>query len=177
MPLRVHRRRSCAGLLGNILPLALGSLLLLGATGRMRPSLFRIELQPTTSAPGAQGIARLAPAPSPFGLAVTPDGHFIFDVELIASGLPAPASVGPYTQYIAWVVTADLATAARLGVVSAGRPITGQVTYSKFLVVISAEGTTVGDKWKGPVMLRGFSPSALLENFSGKTMFNGGMPQ
>jgi hypothetical protein len=147
------------------------------AAGAVRPSLFRIELQPTALAPGAQAVVRLAPARSPFGLALTPDGHVIFDVELTASGLPSPSSFGPYTQYVAWAVTSDLATTERLGVAGAGRTVSGQVAFNKFLIVVTAESAAVGDKWQGPIILRGFSPSALLENFSGKTMFNGGMPQ
>src|SRR5258708_35953160 len=160
-----------------VAPVALSSLLLLGVDARARPSLFRIDLQPTASVPGARGVAQLSAAPSPFGLALTPDGHFIFDVELVTSGLPAPSSVGPYTQYVAWAVTSDLARSERLGAITAGHPVRGQVTFSKFLSVISAEGAEPGAKWKGPIMLRGFSPSALLENFSGKTMFNGWRPQ
>jgi hypothetical protein len=151
---------------------------LLGGFARdhARPSLFRIPLQPTNTAPSATGVAQLAPAQSPFGLALTPDGRFIFDVNLAAQGLPAPSAFGPYTQYVAWIASADLSSAERLGVVRNGA-VTGQVAMDKYLVIVSAEGASVGDKWKGPVVLRGFSPSALLENFSGKTMFNGGMPQ
>ncbi|MEP6692510.1 MAG: hypothetical protein ABJD07_15225 [Gemmatimonadaceae bacterium] len=150
-----------------------------GATARglARPSLFRIELQPTPAAPSAQGVVTLEPAESPFGIALTPDGHFIFDLELRCNGLPAASTFGPYTQYVAWVVTADLSTSQKLGVASTAVPVKGQVAMNKFLVIVSAEGATIGDRWKGPIVLRGFSPSALLENFSGKTMFNGGMPQ
>ena len=176
MPVRTRRGRSVASLLGVLAALMLCAIPPLAA-GAVRPSLFRIELQPTALAPGAQAVVRLAPARSPFGLALTPDGHVIFDVELTASGLPAPSSFGPYTQYVAWAVTSDLTVAERLGVAGTGQAVSGQVAFNKFLIVVTAEGATVGNKWQGPIILRGFSPSALLENFSGKTMFNGGMPQ
>jgi hypothetical protein len=81
------------------------------------------------------------------------------------------------TESTTLVVTADLAQTERIGVVTPDKPVKGQVAMNKFLVVVTAEAAAPGTHWKGPIVLRGFAPSALLENFSGKTMFNGGMPQ
>ncbi len=142
-----------------------------------RPALFRIELQPSNYAPSASGTVKLAPARSPFGMPLTPDGRFIFDLEISTSGLPAASALGPYDNYVAWVVSADLSQVHQLGVIRPGETLRGQAAFNKFLVFISAEPKIAGERWKGPVVLRGFAPSALLENFSGKTMFNGGMPQ
>ncbi len=167
--------RGCYGRPWAILPLI--ALLALPAPGfARRPALFRVALQPTGTVPSAQGVALLAPAQSPFGLALTPDGHFIFDVSLTASGLPSPSALGPYTTFVAWAVSDDLVQSHLLGALSGDKPVIGQVSFNKFLVIVSAESGAPGDRWKGPIVLRGFAPSALLDNFSGKTMFNGGMP-
>ena len=71
-----------------------------GATGP-----FDIPLFNTPKAPTAQGHARLVFAQSPFGIAVTADGHASYDVQIDASGLPDPSTLGAYTAYVAWAAT------------------------------------------------------------------------
>ncbi len=167
------------------LPLAIAALLIMPASlvapppvfAAARPGLFRIDLQPSNAAPSASGVVKLAPAKSPFGLPLTADGHFIFDLDITSNGLPAASSLGPFDEYVAWVVSDNLSQVERLGTVTAGQALHGQASYNKFLIFITAESKAPSAKWKGPIVLRGFAPSALLENFSGKTMFNGGMPQ
>lgn len=150
----------------------------LGAdTTRPRPALFRIDLEPTRIGSGATGVAKLALAPSPFGITLTPDGHFLFDVELTVSGLPEPSAWGPFSTYVAWATTQNLDVARRLGVVTAGKTISTQVHYHKFILLVTAEASADGDHWTGPVVLRGLSASMFLDNFSGKTFFNNGVPQ
>ena len=155
-----------------------GCLTALGAA-RSRPDLFKIDRRPTTAAPSAAGVALLSPARSPFGLALTRDGRVIFDLSFTATGLPAPSTLGRFDSYVLWVARDDLGEMQKLGVVKSGQSLTSHVAYNKFLIVVTAEGAAGGasGKWTGPIVLRGFAPSALLENFSGKTMFNGGMPQ
>lgn len=148
------------------------------AAARSRPDLFKIDLRPTSVAPSAAGVALLAPARSPFGLALTRDGRVIFDVSFTATGLPAPSTLGRFDSYVLWVARDDLGEMQKLGVVKSGQSLTSRVAYNKFLIIVTAEGGgAAASKWTGPIVLRGFAPSALLENFSGKTMFNGGMPQ
>ena len=149
------------------------------AAARSRPDLFKIDLRPTTAVPSASGVALLSPARSPFGLALTRDGRVIFDVSFTASGLPAPSTLGRFDSYVLWAARDDLGEMQELGVIKSGQSLTSRVSYNKFLIVVTAEGGggATASKWSGPIVLRGFAPSALLENFSGKTMFNGGMPQ
>lgn len=165
--------RSSAAVVGCLTAVAA-----LGAA-RSRPDLFKIDLRPTTAAPSAAGVALLSPARSPFGLALTRDGRVIFDVSFTATGLPAPSTLGRFDSYVLWAARDDLGEMQKLGVVKSGQSLTSRVAYNKFLIVVTAEGSAGGasGKWTGPIVLRGFAPSALLENFSGKTMFNGGMPQ
>jgi hypothetical protein len=69
---------------------------------------YDIPLKAGRVAPTAQGHARLVFAASPFGIAVTADGHASYDVQLTLSGLPAPDSLGMYSAYVVWAVTPDL---------------------------------------------------------------------
>ena len=142
----------------------------------LRPPLYRIELTPTERAPGAKGVARLRPAASPFGLPVTVDGHLVLDVEVSAAGLPAPASLGPYSVFVAWATTPNLDQVRRLGSLGPGGRAQGQVTWNKFMVFVSAEASTRGEHWSGPIVLRGMSASGYMQNFSAHPLFNGGVP-
>ena len=83
---------------------------------------YDIQLRNTPKTPNARGTARLVFADSPFGVAVTADGHASYDVRLDLSGLPEPSALGPYTAYVAWGVTTDLKQWRRLGMTAAGGP-------------------------------------------------------
>ena len=143
-----------------------------------RPDLYEIPLSGSGALSRLSGMAVLKPARSPFGLAVTRDGHFIFRIEVPQPVLPPPSSFGArYTTYVAWVATANLDRIERVGVLSPGAVAAGRVAMNKFLVVVTAEPDVGGGRWTGPIVLRGNSPSSFLTNFSGHTMFNGGVPQ
>lgn len=141
----------------------------------VRPSLYRIDLAATERAPGAKGVARLRPAATPFGLPVSVEGHLILEVEVSADGLPTPQSLGPYTTYVAWATTPTLEDVRRLGALT-DRPATGQVGWNKFMVFVTAEPNAAGERWSGPVVLRGMSASGYMQNFSAHPLFNGGVP-
>src|SRR6185295_20085219 len=100
---------------------------------------YDIQLRNTPKTPNAKGAARLVFAESPFGVAVTADGHASYDVRLSLSGLPEPSALGPYKAYVAWGVTTDLKQWRRLGAVTNGDATVGHVTFNKFLLVIAAE--------------------------------------
>jgi hypothetical protein len=141
----------------------------------VRPPLYRIDLTSTERAPGARGVARLRPQPTPFGLPVTVDGRLVLEVEVSAEGLPTPANLGPYATYAAWVATPDLDEMVRLGPLTDGLA-KGHVAWNKFLVFVSAEPSTIGERWTGPIVLRGMSASGYMQNFSAHPLFNGGVP-
>jgi hypothetical protein len=143
-----------------------------------RPDLYLIPLQGTGPGSRLSGTATLSPARSPFGLATTKDGHFIFDIAVTVPVLPpASAFKDGATTYVAWVTTAQLDRIERLGALVPGTPTKGRVAMSKFMVVVTAEPNVSGSRWTGPIVLRGNSASSYLTNFSGHTMFNGGVPQ
>jgi hypothetical protein len=141
----------------------------------LRPSLYVIDLTATERAPGAKGAARLRPAATAFGLPVTEDGHLVLEVTVSAEGLPSPASLGPYTTYVAWAATPNLDEVRRLGAVTDQSAI-GRVAWNKFMVFVSAEPGAARERWSGPIVLRGMSASGYMQNFSAHPLFNGGVP-
>ena len=134
---------------------------------------FDIDLLNTPKAPTAQGHARLVFAPSPFGVAVTVDGRAIYDVQIDASGLPDPATLGAFSAYVAWAASTDLAEWHRLGPVKNGSSVVGQIELNKFLLVITAEADTAPRTHAGPTVLHGTSPSGWLQSFLSHPLFRG----
>ena len=134
---------------------------------------FDIELFNTPTAPGAKGHARLVFAESPFGVAVTADGRASYDVRIEASGLPAPATLGTYSTYVAWAVSTDLKEWHRLGPVTNGISVVGHAELNKFLLVVTAEPNAAARAHSGPTILHGTSASALLQSFLSHPLFRG----
>jgi hypothetical protein len=134
---------------------------------------FDILLRNTPKAPTAAGSARLVYAASPFGVAVTADGRARHDIQVTATGLPDPATLGAYTAYVAWEVSTDLKVWKRLGVVTNGTSTVGQTERNKFLLVITAEAVADSPDHAGPTILHGISPSAWLQSFMSHPLFRG----
>jgi hypothetical protein len=145
-------------------PLVLGG----AATGP-----YDIPLFATPKAPMATGAARLVFASSPFGIAVTADGRARYDVEITASALPAPATLGAFTAYVAWAATPGLEQWERLGTITNGTSTVGPVTFNKFLIVVTAESDSAPKTHAGPTILHGTSPSGWLQSFLNHPMFRG----
>lgn len=137
---------------------------------------YDILLRNTPKTPNAQGTARLVFADSPFGVAVTADGHASYDVQFSISGLPAPSTLGAYRAYVAWGVTPDLKQWRRLGAVANGQSTVGQVQFNKFLLVVAAEADSTVETHAGPVALSGTSPSGWLQTFLSHPLFRGIAP-
>lgn len=137
---------------------------------------FDIPLFNTAKAPDARASARLVYAASPFGIAVTADGHASYDVVIDAAGLPDPATMGAFTAYVAWAASTDLSRWVRLGVVKNGRSTVGQIEMNKFLLVVTAEASEAPATHAGPTVLHGTSPSGWLQNFLTHPLFRGVPP-
>ena len=137
---------------------------------------YDIQLQNTPRTPNAQGTARLIFADSPFGVAVTADGHASYDVRFTISGLPEPSALGAYTTWVAWGVTPDLKQWRRLGAVANGTSTVGRVEFNKFMLVVAAETDSLVAKHAGPIALSGTSPSAWLQTFLSHPLFRGVAP-
>lgn len=134
---------------------------------------YDIALFNTPKTPTARGQARLVFAQSPFGVAVTADGRASYDIEVEASGLPEPSTLGAYTAYVAWAASTDLAEWHRLGVVKNGTSTVGRAELNKFLLVITAEPSETPAAHSGPTVLHGTSPSGWLQSFLSHPLFRG----
>ncbi len=143
------------------------------SANRHQPGPYDVTLFNTTKAPKAAGSARLVFADSPFGIAVTADGHARYDARITAADLPTPSTLGPYAAYVAWAVTPDLAKWERLGAVHNGTSTVGSVDFNKFLLVVTAEASPSPDTHAGPIVLHGTSPSGWLQNFLSHPLFRG----
>ena len=87
------------------------------------------------------GTARLVPPQTPFGIAVSPAGEQLHDVVFTLRDLPAPASLGSYTTYVAWATTPQLHPEIRLGEVRNGQVRLGRVSFDRFLILVTAESS------------------------------------
>ena len=126
------------------------------------PSIYCLPLFSTAKAPLASGTALLQLQPGPFGLSVTRDGRVLSRVVLTLSGLPDPATLGPYHSFVAWATTPDLDPGIPLGAVENGRTVTGPIALERFIIMVSAERSGRARTREGPLMLRGSSPSQLM---------------
>ena len=125
--------------------------------------LYCIELVPTARARPAIGAVRLERPQTPFGAAVTADGHHVHELTFDVAGLPDPSALGAYTTYVAWLTTPILDPVVKLGELANGRRRLGRASFDKFLVLVSAEpGADVAER-TGPLVLRGMSPSTRME--------------
>ena len=138
------------------------------ATAEISP-LARFNLG---AAPGREGcgLAELAGAWSPFGLAVMRSGHLPRELRLVVDLPPAEGAA----RYVAWLATPELDRISMLGAVTPGEPFTAPVHWNKMIVVVSLEDAAPpadAPRWSGPVVLIGRSRSALLENLMGHSIF------
>lgn len=127
------------------------------------PDLYCIELLPALNVDGPSGIARLLPPSSPFGIAVTRAGEPQHELAFTLRDLPAPASLGDYSVYLAWAMTPQMTPLLKLGAVGNGPTRLGRVAFDRFLVLITAERSTTVTRPGGRVVLRGTSASLRMQ--------------
>ena len=131
--------------------------------GRAATDLHCISLFSTARGGEAGGFVELGRVASPFGVTVTPAGHHVRALTAHIEGLPPPGSLGPYAVYMAWATPLELHPVVPLGPVGNGEHRLGRVAFNKFLVMVSAEASADVETREGPLVLRGRSPSALME--------------
>jgi hypothetical protein len=133
------------------------------------PDPMLIRLVPTANANGASGEVRLHFAASPFGVSATRDGRHDFSLALVVEGLSPP----PGTTVVVWAATPDLGQVRRLGVLGADGTLEARIALNKFLVFLTAEDDPEVQRWTGPVLLRGSSPSGRMHSMAGHGPFEG----
>jgi len=137
------------------------------------PAYYAIKLVSTRRLPGtrmARGVANLTFVPSPYGVSISPEGTYVYDLAIKIEGLKSPAS----GVYVAWLTLPNLSEVVRLGPLDEMNSINGQVHWNKFLVVISLEESDDADqeRWQGPIAFRGLSRSGLMHTMAGHGPFD-----
>ena len=131
--------------------------------GAPSPTSYCIELIPVPALRGASGTAELRRVPGPFGTAVSREGAHLHDIVFELRGLPAPATLGDYTTFVAWATSPMLDRTVRLGPVTNGRTLAGRVGLDQFILMVSAEsGPEVAER-RGPLVVRGMSPAMVMQ--------------
>ena len=137
---------------------------------------YNIQMSPTPRAPGAVGYVTKTFAQSPFGIAVSIDGRYVYDVHIAVSGLRGPDDV----EYTVWVAPPNLSPITRLGVLDESFEIKGQVDLNKFIMFVTAEqpgswdparANQPGNAWSGPILMQGISRSGLMHSAAGHGPF------
>ena len=126
-------------------------------------SLFCIDLFPTPSAGKASGTVRLTPPWSPFGVSITAQGNHRNNLSFTLDGLPNPNTFGNFDTYVAWISPLSLYPVEKLGEITNGSHTLGEVSFNKYIIMITAENSSSNDGMSGPLVLRGRSPSSKLE--------------
>ena len=130
------------------------------------PPYYQIELVTTKKVPGAglaTGVGEVTYKSTPFGISIGEDGSYQYDLDIRVERL-APARKG---QYEVWVTTPDIQKIKHLGPLDENHQIKGQVSWNKFLIVISLEDEPAATKWRGPIVLRGLSRSGYMHTMAG----------
>ena len=130
---------------------------------RPASDLYCVDLFSTAAGGDAQGVVEMGRVPTPFGVAVTPEGHHQYALTAWIEGLPDVTSLGPFSAYMAWATTPVFDQLIKLGEVSNGTNTLGNVALNKFLIMISAEASVDVSDREGRLVLRGRSPSSLME--------------
>ena len=134
-----------------------------GDRNRSLPRLDCFALYPTDGFAAASGLVELGRVSGPFGIAVTADGHIrqalTFDVE----GLPPADTTGDGSVYVAWVTTPTFSPTIKLGPVDNARVRLGEARFNKFTILVTLEASADVTERAGPLVLRGRSPSSLME--------------
>ena len=152
--------------------------LLVGVTGvhaPCSPAPFRarwidpelVPLRPTQSAPGGRGSMTLTQPASPYGVTVNAVGNHVYNVTVQVDRLRRRGGA----VYVVWAAMPELDEYVQLGVLGESNTLTAPLSWNKFMVFISEEANLDVERWKGPVLLTGFSPSGRMHTMAGHGPF------
>jgi len=131
------------------------------------PDPYGIDLVPTAHANGARGTVALRFAEeSPFGVAVTPAGHHLYDAVIETVGLRAGGRA-----LVVWAATPELDQVQKLGTLDVAGALGARIGFNKFLVFVTSEASPDVERWAGPILLRGISPSGRMHTMAGHGPF------
>lgn len=128
-----------------------------------------VSMTPSGRAPGASGTLRLRLASSPVGLALAEDGSYRYEVRVSAEGLRGGRGI----HHVVWAATPELDRHVRIGALESGGSVTGEVSWNKFMVFVTAESTPDPETWSQRILLSATSPSGRMHTMAGHGPFSG----
>ena len=131
----------------------------------------RFPLFPTMGNEGASGMAYLKQPWSPYGVSVDEDGQVQYDLLIEVAGLPEVDG----ESYRVWLTTPTLAPIVSLGAIEPDGELAGATDWHQLMVVVSREPAdrvvAEGERWSGPIVLRGFSAAARVTPMAQHSLF------
>jgi len=128
-------------------------------------------LFPTMGNEGASGRVVLRQLWSPYGVSVDESGSVQYGLTVRVAGLPEIEG----ESYQVWLTTPSLEHIVPIGVVASEGEIEAINDFHQLMVVVSREpaGRDIapGDRWQGPVVLRGFSAGARVTPLAQHSLF------
>ena len=126
-----------------------------------------VRLSGTQSAPGSRGSMTLTQPGSPFEITVDEGGFQTFDIEIQVEQMRKRRGA----VYVAWAAKPELDEWVQLGTLGEDNRLSGQVAWNQFLIFVSEEASADVERWQGPIMLTGLSPSGRLHTMAGHGPF------
>ena len=136
------------------------------------PEYYQFPMVSTKRVPGtgnAAGVGEVNFSQSPYGIALGTDGSYRYDFTVRFERL-GPARGG---TYVVWTTTPELDQIALAGELTNPAAFSGEVTWNKFLVVVTLEPAFDPDAamWTGPIVIRGMSRSGMMHTMAGHGPF------
>jgi hypothetical protein len=142
------------------------------------PEYYAFEMVTTRNVPGTarlQGQAEVTfVRGSPFGVSVSADGSYAYDVRLALDHLPrAPEG----RAWAVWLTKSDLSEVTYAGILNPDTEFMGRVSWNKFLAIVTLEDADAlaieggPRRWQGPVVTRGMSRSGMMHTMAGHGPF------
>jgi hypothetical protein len=104
---------------------------------------------------------------SPFEITVDEGGFQTFDIEIQVDQMRKRRGA----VYVAWAAKPELDEWVQLGTLGEDNRLSGQVAWNQFLIFVSEEASADVERWQGPIMLTGLSPSGRLHTMAGHGPF------
>jgi hypothetical protein len=136
------------------------------------PEYYQFPLVPTGRVPGtgnATGVGEILFPHTPWGVALTGDGSYLYDFTIRFARLRPPRT----GAYVVWVTTPTLDRVSLSGELTNPEAYSGRVAWNKFLVVVTHEPAfdPEATTWTGPVVIRGMSRSGMMHTMAGHGPF------
>ena len=108
---------------------------------------------------------------SPYGVSVDEDGRVQYDLTVEVAGLPEVEG----ESYRVWLTTPTLDRIVSIGTVDPTGALTSATDWHQLMVVVSREPAdrvvSEGERWSGPIVLRGFSAGARVTPMAQHSLF------